>query len=469
MPPAVSPPILLISALLLLGGCWLPGPDFRRPTPEVEARWQAALPHEGSLVRLADWWTHFDDPLLPRLIARAEAGHPNLEKALASLAEARAGVASATATGLPVVNTGASLARGGEAGNSALPATTNRKVSLDASWELGLFGSVQRAMEVATAQMAAREESWHQARITLAAEVAARYVDYRSCRRLVGNLEEELTSRRTTREVVGKAVAAGLRAAAEAELARAVVAEGESQRTAQEMECELALKALVALSGLEETTLREWLAEPAPPLPAPERFAVTTLPAALPSQRPDLAAAEHELAAASAAIGYAEAQRYPRFSLTGSIGLRHADFKGQSPEFRPWSFGPSLSLPLFDAGARQAQVDAATARYQQALAAYRLAVRLAIREVEEALTRLDAATRRAGAAQTAADGQKAFFLATLEHYRQGGADLLRVEETRRNAGQAERNRLLLEREQVQQWIALYKALGGGWERRDDTP
>jgi NodT family efflux transporter outer membrane factor (OMF) lipoprotein len=192
------------------------------------------------------------------------------------------------------------------------------------------------------------------------------------------------------------------------------------------------------------------------------------VPAELLSQRPDLAASEREIAAASADVSVAQADRLPRISLAGSIGRSSVRIGGASFDGNTWSFGPALLAPLFDAGRRRAAVDAAEARYDEAVAVYRERVLAAVREVEEALVRLDAAERREADAQLAAQGYAEFLAAAESQWRVGTVNLLDLEQARRSSLAANAGLLQVQRERVVAWLALYKAMGGGWASSADA-
>jgi NodT family efflux transporter outer membrane factor (OMF) lipoprotein len=237
---------------------------------------------------------------------------------------------------------------------------------------------------------------------------------------------------------------------------------------AQRANCEIDIKALVALSGFAEPALRARLT-PAP-APAEPALVVEQLPARLLAQRPDIFAAEREVAAASADIGNAEAQRYPRLTLSGSVG--RANFRGGDIDasLPTWSIGPlALTVPLFDGGRRAANVEAARARYEEAAANYRARVRQAVREVEQALVMLDSTARRSDDARAAVDGYRASFEATDARYRNGLASLIELEETRRARLAAENNLATLELERRNAWVGLYRAAGGGWNADAAVP
>jgi outer membrane protein TolC len=173
--------------------------------------------------------------------------------------------------------------------------------------------------------------------------------------------------------------------------------------------------------------------------------------------------AEREVAAASADVGNAQAQRYPRLSLSGSVGVANFRTGGENTRTDTWTIGPlAISVPVFDAGRRAANVDAARARYDSAVSSYRATVRNAVSEVEQALVNLDATAARAGDAQTALEGYRANYSAVEDRYKNGMASLFELEDARRTRLAAEQTVINLQRERSAAWVALYRAAGGGW-------
>jgi outer membrane protein TolC len=188
------------------------------------------------------------------------------------------------------------------------------------------------------------------------------------------------------------------------------------------------------------------------------------MPAETLAQRPDLAAAARDVAAASQDLGSSQAQRYPRLSLSGSIGAMRVDAAGFSSDFATWSIGPvTLSVPLFDGGRRAANVDAARARYEEAVALYRAKARQAVREVEEALVNLQATSDRRDNTQIAALGYRASQKAVEQRLKAGFANQSELEDARRIALGADVAQLGLQRDRQLAFVALYRAVGGGWQ------
>jgi NodT family efflux transporter outer membrane factor (OMF) lipoprotein len=448
----------------LLSACAAVGPTYQTPTPDALAlpsTWQAALPHQGEAAQLQGWWARLGDPVLTELQRAANASNPSMQKAAAQIASARAAFASSKAAGAPTL-TGSGSATRANTGTSSTTATTVSG-GLDASWEIDLFGSVRRKVEAGEATAQARDADWNDTRVSLAAEVATDYITYRACLATLQLTRADATSRQATARITIGSYRAGASASADAALAEASAASARASLMAQEAECEVDLKALVPLTGLAEPALRTLLSSAADRSLQSAPFAVQSLPVALLSQRPDVVAKERALAAASASIGAAETGRYPRLSLAGSIS-RSVVAPGSNPLFStPWSFGPSLSLPLFDGGAAKASVRSAEASYAVALAEYRQAVNTAVLEVEQGLVRLASAEAREADVQRSAERYRAVAIATEASWRAGSDSLLSYEQTRRDAISAAQSLITVQRDQLLYGVALYKAAGGGWD------
>lgn len=452
---------------LWLAGCATPvAPPVLAES--VPPQWYAPLPHNGTLADLAQWWQQFNDPLLVQLLESAQTLSPTVASARSRIEQARASRAAARASLLPTLDGQASASRGNA--QPPAPLATTLQAGVLAGWEIDLFGGNRAALQAAQSRLQGAQAGWHEARVSVAAETAASYVNLRTCERQLAVAQNDARSRAETARLADLTARAGFTAPANAALARASAAEGSARVTQQRSQCEIEVKSLVALSGLPEPQLRQQLLvpwqEPAqaalPPLAA--------LPAQLLAQRPDIYQAEREVAAASSDIGTAQAQRYPRLSLSGSIAAGRVHFGGEGSDLQTWSIGPvALTLPLFDAGRRAANVDAARARYEEAVALYTGRVRQGVREVEEALVNLESARLRMEDAQTAAEGFRVSFVAIEARYRSGLGTLIELEDARRTALAAETALVNLQRERVAAWIALYRAVGGGWARSDNTP
>ncbi len=460
-------------ATAALAGCALtpPGPA---PTPATPTTWQAPLPastapHDGSVGALTQWWSQFDDPLLARLVDATQRSHGDLAQAAARIEQARANTRIAGASAWPALNAGANATRARIEVPPPQATTTSTGVGLDMLWEIDVFGVTRSNVAAARARVEGAAASWHDLRVSLAAETATTYIGYRACEALVDVYTQDTTSQRRTAELTGIKSGAGLESPANAALANASAADASNRLIAQRADCDVQVKALVALTGLAEPDLRTQLDTRRARLPQPAVFAVDRVPAQLLMQRPDLAALEREARAASGEVGAAQADRWPRLSLAGTVSLASARSGGASFNGTNWSIGPALSLPLFDAGRRAAQVDAARARYDEAAARYRQRATEAVREVEQALVLLDAATRREADALIAAQGFRQFFDAAQARFDVGSESLLDLESARRNALLAAAALVGVQRERVTAWVTLYRAVGGGFAATTDAP
>ncbi len=448
------------------------GPDYELPEIPAAKRWEAAqpeiaTPHRGNPAELKRWWDRFDDPVLSRFLAAAQKESASVAEARSRIEQARAGMVGAIGSGLPSLD-GAVDANWAEVtfGTPPFP-WTRYQFGLQSNWEVDLFGGVARQREAAQRQLDARQAAWHDARVAVAVEVANAYLNYRQCEVLARIAEADAASRTETARLTDIAGKAGFRAPADVALADASAADGQEIVMRQTGQCDRAVKGLVALTGLSEAEVRHRLTgtpdrvarlPPAPP------FRLTGLPAKVLMQRPDVAAAEREVAEASANVGVEEAKRFPKLSLSGNITPQIQSVNGADLFLaNTWAVGPTLNLPIFDAGKRAADVEAARARYDAAVSKFKATVRTAVKEVEEALVRLKNAEERLPKATAAADGYRANFRAMRQLYQAGFGSLIDAEASRRQALAAERSVAELRQESASAWIALYRAAGGSWD------
>lgn len=459
---------LALSTLpLALAACAVQRPPAAVQAP-APAAWHAPLPHQGSVADLADWWQRHSDPLLGALIVDAQALSPTVAEAGARLAQARAQQTAARAALLPSLDAQASASRGFN--EQVRGVATTAQAGLQAGWEIDLFGRNAAVADAARERLAGAQAQWHEARVSVAAETALQYSNWHHCARQLQVAQADARSRGETARLTRESERAGFTAPATAALATASQADSAVRAEQQRLQCEVIVKTLVALTGRDEPLLRSQLAA-APPLHPPEQlFSIDGLPAQTLAQRPDVYAAEREVAAASAEVGDAQAQRYPRLTLSGTIGRGLVRTAGVQATSNTWSIGPlAVTLPLFDGGRRAAQVDAARARYDSAAQAYRAQVRQAVSEVEQALARLDSTARRSTDARRAAEDYRRSFIATQERWRAGLASLVELEDARRTALASDTAVVALEQERMAAWVALYRAAGGGWTPEVDAP
>lgn len=459
-PPALRN-IVWAAAPLLLAACSGLG-----PTDPVESRvvaqWQAPLPHQGSVGSLTDWWQAHGDPLLVELIRAAQDVSPSVSSALARVESARAQQVAAQALLLPDVSAQTAARRG-----VALPGAgqaTRTEAGLQASWEIDMTGANRAASRAAQGRFEATQAQWHDARVSVAAEVAKLYYSLSTCQRQVWVAQQDASSRRETARLTELSTRAGLSSRATTAMARASAAEANSRLTQQKAQCDLYVKAMVGLTALAEPELRSRLEQAGAHEPQPAPFAIASIPVQAISQRPDVFAAEREVVFAGARVGTARAARYPRLSLDGSIAAVRLANDGVSQDFSLWSFGPlTLSLPLYDGGQRAASVTSAEAAYRDAIVAYQGSVRQAVREVEEALVVLRSTEERLPDTLASSEGYAQALAATQVRYANGLASLLELEDGRRSALAADNALLSVKLERLQAWVTLYRAVGGGFE------
>ncbi|ESS73116.1 nodulation protein T [Methyloglobulus morosus KoM1] len=470
--------------LLLSAGCGLDGgllmtvgPDYQNPEPSTARHWQAKQPatdglpiaHQGKLSDLGKWWERFGDPVLNRLLAAAQKESASLAKAKAQIAEARGNLISSESVFLPSLDSSLSSSRSSFSFGGTPFLRNQHQLSVQSSWEIDLFGGLARQREASASQLESRVASWHDARVAVAAELANEYLAYRYCEAQVQLKKTDADSRQASAKLMTIAGNAGFRSPADVALANASAADGNNILLKQQAQCERSVKSLVALTGLDESQIQTLLGntqERLAQLPNPPSFQVNSVPADVIRQRPDIAAAERNMAEASAKIGVEQANRFPKLSLSGNITPIFQNINGAALTLaETWSYGPTLSLPLFDAGKRAANVETAKAKYESSVVQYRAAVRTAVKEVEEALVRLTSADQRLPLARSAAADYQTSFLSAQKLYEVGMGNLIDAETARRTAVTAALAVKELEQERISAWIALYRAVGGSWEDR----
>lgn len=457
---------ILCLALTVLHGCWVtaPHPDLQAlatPAP----LWKAPLPAAGaeSAQSLTHWWAAWGDPGLSDLQARALQDNPGLAQAAARIAQARADAASAGAALWPSVDLKAAYASTRSPLQPPPVKQTYAIGGLDARWEIDLFGAASITRSGALAKLEARESEWQDARISLSAEVANTYVALRTCEAQQDIVQRIVNSQTLSQKLLQQRSGAGFLSAVELAQNSTLLADAMTQLQQQKTECAVTVKSLTVLTGIPEAELRTLLAARSGQMPQPASFIVESVPARVLLQRPDLRAALQTLTAAASEIGVAEARRYPSLSLLGSVGRYGFQINGQSQQGNSWFFGPALDLPLFDAGSRKAAVDNANARYAEMLAAFKQRTRLAVKEVEEALLRLDAANQNLLQQQKIDEARGVAMQASEAGLRSGSYSVLDREEVKRQQLIGQRQKLMLQRDQAAAWIALYKAVGGDWQ------
>lgn len=475
----------LVMGLMLAAGCTV-GPNYRPPATTMPAAYGGASPTTRP-VSLAQWWTAFDDPALNALIARAIISNHDLKIAEARVREARALREVAGAARWPTVDATGSYGRtrrsenisgfaggfGGTGGGTGGAGGSGfsfgdrdedfYQVGFDASWELDVFGGVRRSIEAATADLAASEENRRDVMVSLLAEVARNYIELRGLQRQRQVALANLESQKQTLELSRSRFQAGVANELDVKRAEALLASSEATLPALEASIGRTLHRINVLEGREPETRADELSQERT-MPSAAGQVPIGLPSDLLRRRPDIRRAERELAAATARIGVATADLFPRFSLTGSIGLQSSDLGDlpkASSEF--WSLGPSFRWPIFSGGRIRANIRVQNARQEQALWRYEQTVLLALEDVENALINYGREQERFRSLDTAVKANRRAVEMSNELYIRGVIDFLNVLEAERSLFQSEEQLIISEQNLSADLVGLYKALGGGWE------
>lgn len=459
--------IIAALPLLAMAGCSV-GPDYEPQDPAslVPDAWLET----GAVatdVDLATWWSQLGDDELSSLIERAFETNLSLAEARERIVAARARRGIQNADRLPTLSAEALYSRA-ETGDEGLnfagppPGTAADVFSLGAvaGWELDLWGRVGRLVEAADADIEFAVEDLRASRVTLASEIAREIVLIRAIDRDVELIEATVQTSRDAADIARSRSAAGFgsdldvaRAERDLETNNALLPSLDADRR----EAEIRLAVLLGEAPGAVKVSQQMM---------PKRDVVPSrgVPADLLMRRPDLRQAERAVAAATARIGAAKAERYPRVSLSGSIALTGPDVSDMvTPEAFALQAGPSITLPIFEGGRIRSRVQQAESEERQALLALQLSVLRALAEVETASMRRERAEERVtrlGSAETAAlDAEEL----ALDRYTAGQVDFLDVTVARQSRLAIERSRVAAERDALLRLVELYAALGGGWE------
>ena len=465
------------SALMfLIAGCSV-GPNYKKPDIAVADGWSEA-PQTGIDTRsapLSKWWTEFNDPLLNKLVERAVQSNLDIRLAEARIRESRALRAVRASDLWPGLETSGSYRRSrssenafvsGEGGDAFLGgngAGDLFRAGFDSSWEVDVFGGVRRSIEAADANVAASIEERRNALVTLLGDVAKNYIDLRGFQRRLAVARSNLQAQQETLDLTKVRFEAGL--SSDFEVAQA---EGQVNTTAAQIPAlESALKGTVhrldVLLGQQPGALWTEVSNEAP-IPALPPQAHVGLPAELLRRRPDIRRAERLLASTTAQVGAATADLYPRFSLIGAFGFQSISASDLiSAPSRFWSIGPRIFWPVFDAGRIRANIEVRNAQQEQALILYEKTILVAFEDVENSLVNYAREQVRYRALIDAVAANRRAMQMANELYTRGLVDFLNVLESQRSLYASESELAQSETVMASNLVALYKALGGGWE------
>lgn len=476
---------------LVLAGCAV-GPDYTTPSIDVPSQWSKAATSDQTgtsdekaadaasstsagatspLVKndLSQWWTRLNDPVLNSLITEAVSGNLDVATAKTKILQARANRRIAVGDLIPDVTPSGDVTRthtGKTASSNSSGYSVNKtafEAGVDVSWQADLFGGNRRAVEAETYAVQAAEADLRATLLTVIGDVATYYIQargYQARRDLASSTSQ---TERETAALTRAKYQAGSASALDAANAQAEASSTEADVPVYNASYIEAVHQLSILLGQPPNTLRERLEE-TKPIPTPTLPLPVGVPADVLRLRPDIQVAERELAEYTARIGEAEADRYPSISLTGSFTTSAtSSSKLAKSTSLSWSFGPTISLPLFNQGSLKAAVDLAGAERDEYFLAYRSTVLTALQEVENASSNM---ALQQDAAKSLSDA--------VTHYREavrmsqalwqvGSSSFLDVLDAQRSLYSAEDSLLQTQVTIATNYVSLAEALGGGWE------
>lgn len=461
MKPLTPPPTALaaLALLALLSACAAP-PTSPAAPPRLPAAWTA--PQSGTQVLQPDWWTPLGDPLLGRLIERAREQSPSLAQARARLARATAGRDAAQAALAPRVGMELAPQRGQMA--PPLRASTSALWTVQAGWEIDLFGSARASRDAAGQRAAAAQLTLDQAQVSLDVEVAQALLAWRHADAQARLAAEDQTLAERLAAADAAQAQAGVLSPAGAALSQTIAAAARSRHRVWQEQRGVWLQTLAVLCADEANTLATELAASPAPLPVPQALRVETVPATLLERRPDLRAALHQWQAAALDVHAAQLdQATPQLSLGALAGRGRWELTSGTLAGQVWNLAPTLSLPLFDFGGRAAATAATRATEAEARAGLEAQWRGAVSEVEQALLRWHAAAAERTEAGTTRQHWQRIADATRAQARAGLASAQAQARDQRNLLTATSAELDAAREHVAAYLQLVRALGGGWQ------
>jgi multidrug efflux system outer membrane protein len=461
--------------LLLLTGCAV-GPDYHPPQTKAPGNWSE--PQRGGAtnapVQFTDWWKTFNDPELNSLIERAVKANYDLRIAEAQLLQARALRSGVAAEFLPTINSSASFKDKQQSKNAQSFVGTGQKLQthlydagFDASWEIDIFGSLRRQLQQANALYASVEDHRRAVLVSVLAEVARNYVDVRGLQLRIDINRKNIVAQQEAVGITRARFNAGLTSELDVKQAEVLLAATRAQLPTFETALRQTVHQLSVLIGREPGALLDELAATAP-VPTPPPDVPVGLPSELLRRRPDVRAAEHDLAAATANIGVQTAELFPKFYLLGLGGYSTISASSWiSPGSQYWTAGPTMTWRVLDFGRIRAQIKAADAQTKGALAAYEKAVVTAFQDVENALVAYNNEQVRYRALADAVEANRRALALATELYKKGLGDYLNVLVTQRALFDIEDQLADSQRTVTANLVALYKALGGGWEKQNE--
>jgi NodT family efflux transporter outer membrane factor (OMF) lipoprotein len=446
----------------------------KRPTVDLPQSWSSSPGVSAQAAELKEWWKNLRDARLDGLIDQALRANLDLKMAGSRVLEARAARGVANAARYPEINRTDLV--GVRRSVIQTPAGVNAvegsvfQFGFDANWELDFFGRVRNSVKAATAEVTAAEESGRDVMVTLTAEVARNYVALRGYQRQLAVTRANIDTQRDTRDLTAVRARAGLATDLDVSRVEAQLARTESAVPPLEASVANSIHQLAVLLGKAPGSLPgalpgTQLAELRTPEPIP--LVPSEIPIGLPSEllrrRPDIRRAEAEILAETARLGVARSELYPKFVLSGLLGRFASGATGLGLGVGNFfSLGPSVTMPIFNAGRIRSNIRAENERVNQAVLRYESTVNLAVQEVEDSLASYGGERERLASLEKAVASSRRAVELSRELYTAGLSDFLSVLEAQNALYDNENAEAQSESAVVVSLVALYKALGGGW-------
>jgi outer membrane protein, multidrug efflux system len=474
---------ITIACLVAAAGCTV-GPNYHRPSVDLQHQWVAPEATNSSTAAMVgvptsrpstvepgadlqeQWWTSLSDTTLNGLVERAVRSNLDLRSAAARVRQARAQWAGARAGLFPTANVGGGY-EFNHANGPLFPVDTDDynfyAAGFDATWELDVFGGTRRAIEEAGDSLQAQAEARRAVLVSLLAEVCRDYVELRTAQQRAAIAADNLRIARDSLALAQRLRAAGVAGDLDVTRAQAEVTVTAANLPAFDIEAKQSIHALGVLLGESPDTLLAELSQ-AEPIPRPPQKVPVGLPSDLLRRRPDVRRAERELAAATASIGVAESDLYPKFSLTGDFGVGATD----TSRLFNWSsrfvgVGPSARWLLFDAGRVLADVDSRKAVRAELLADYQQTILVAVRDVEDAVVAFQREQDRRDLYRQTVDANAESVRIANDQYATGVTGFLTVLDAERSLFASQDALAVSDGAISLDLVAIYKGLGGGWE------
>ena len=472
--------VAMVSVSLFLNACAV-GPDYKRPSTVVDTQssdsfkeaqsgaWKIAEPNDHAA--RGTWWEIFGDEQLNTLQTQLLAANQNIAAAEARYRQARAAAQAARAAYFPNLSLNATAKRAGGSSSNLLSTqngiVTQNTATLDASWELDVWGRIRRQVEAGEANAQASAGDYAAAMLSAQAELAQNYFLLRIADAQQQLLERTVVDYEKSLQLTRNQYAVGIAGRAEVTQAQAQLKAAQAQAVDNGIargQLEHAIAILIGKAPVNVAIEQAQIASSAAGINKTLPDIPLTLPSSLLERRPDIAAAERRVVAANANVGVARAAYFPQISLSASGGYRSDSFSDwfTAPN-RFWSVGPSLSLPLFDAGLRSAQNRQAEAVYDETVANYRQTVLGGLQEVEDNLIALDHLAKEVQYQQEAVAASHEALQLVNNQYKAGTVSFLNVLTAETTAFNNERTLLQAQGRQYTASVLLIKALGGGWD------